>query len=597
MRERERARVEHVVGPVAALERAIVGAALDETDGAVGVLAQPRCEHAAGRPAADDDRVERALTCRPSQNLGAAERARPARGGSRGHGRQDRVGLRRDGWLLVCHSSAALRTLLGSLPRRPRLDFMVRKTVTLVFCDVVDSTPLGERLDPEALRDVWSRYHATSREVLERHGGTIEKFVGDAVMAAFGIPVVHEDDAVRAVRAAVELRAAIAELNAELERTYGVRIGVRTGVNTGEVLAGDASQGQAFATGDAVVVAQRLEAAAGSGEILIGEVTFRLVRDAVEAEPVAPIEVKGKSEPVVAWRLLEVEPGVAGLVRRMDSPLVGRVGGARPARARARPGQGGAVVPHDHDRRRAGRRQVPTRGRARQLARGRGARARGRLPPLRQRDHVLAARRDRAPPRPRRGARRRAGRRRHPRAYRRSGRPRRAAFAERRALLGRAAAPRDARPRPARRARPGRRPVGGAGLPRPRRVPGRLEPGRAGLHLLPRPQRVHGDQAGLADAAARAAAARRRGGAARAPRRTARRATPHARSAGPPAAIRSSSARWCGCWRRTTGWSSATGGSPRSSTRSRCPRRSRRCSPPVSTASPTTSATCCSARP
>ena len=124
---------------------------------------------------------------------------------------------------------------------------MVRKTVTLVFCDVADSTPLGERLDPEALRDVWSRYQETSREVLARHGGTIEKFVGDAVMAAFGIPVVHEDDAVRAVRAAVELRTAIGELNAELERTYGLGIGVRTGVNTGEVIAGDASQGQAFA--------------------------------------------------------------------------------------------------------------------------------------------------------------------------------------------------------------------------------------------------------------------------------------------------------------------------------------------------------------
>src|ERR687895_105078 len=88
---------------------------------------------------------------------------------------------------------------------------MVRKTVTLVFCDVADSTPLGERLDPEALRDVWSRYHATARAVLERHGGTIEKFVGDAIMGVFGIPVVHEDDAVRAVRAAVELREAMAE--------------------------------------------------------------------------------------------------------------------------------------------------------------------------------------------------------------------------------------------------------------------------------------------------------------------------------------------------------------------------------------------------
>src|SRR5918997_4418881 len=148
---------------------------------------------------------------------------------------------------------------------------VVRKTVTLVFCDVADSTPLGERLDPEALRDVWSRYHETARDVLERHGGTIEKFVGDAVMAAFGIPTVHEDDALRAVRAAVEMRDELATLNDELERAYGVRIGVRTGVNTGEVIVGDPAQGQAFATGDAVNVAQRLEASAEAGEILIGD--------------------------------------------------------------------------------------------------------------------------------------------------------------------------------------------------------------------------------------------------------------------------------------------------------------------------------------
>ena len=201
---------------------------------------------------------------------------------------------------------------------------MVRKTVTLVFCDVTGSTSLGEQLDPEALREVWSRYHETAREVLERHGGTIEKFVGDAVMAAFGIPVVHEDDAVRAVRAAAELRDALGGLNDELEGAYGIRIGVRTGVNTGEVIAGDPAQGQAFATGDAVVVAQRLEANAGAGEILVGDSTFRLVRDAVSAEPVEPLVLKGKSAPVAAWRLLDVEPGVAGVMRRMDSPFVGR---------------------------------------------------------------------------------------------------------------------------------------------------------------------------------------------------------------------------------------------------------------------------------
>lgn len=201
---------------------------------------------------------------------------------------------------------------------------MVRKTVTLVFCDVVDSTPLGEQLDPEALRDVWSRYHESAQEVLERHGGTVEKFVGDAVMAAFGIPVLHEDDAVRAVRAAVELREAIVALNDELEQAYGVRIALRMGVNTGEVIAGDPAQGQAFATGDAVVVAQRLEAAAGGGEILIGDATRRLVRDAITAERVAPLVVKGKSEPLEAWRLLDVRPDAAGVARRLDSPLVGR---------------------------------------------------------------------------------------------------------------------------------------------------------------------------------------------------------------------------------------------------------------------------------
>src|SRR5215218_6426324 len=201
---------------------------------------------------------------------------------------------------------------------------MVRKTVTLVFCDVADSTPLGEQLDPEALRAVWSRYHETARTVLERHGGTIEKFVGDAVLGVFGIPVVHEDDALRAVRAAVELRGELAGLNDELERAFGIRIGVRTGVHTGEVYAGDPAQGDPFATGDAVVVAQRLEATAAAGEILAGDATIRLVRDAVTVEPVPALELKGKSEPVDAWRLLDVEPEAAGLARRLDSPLVGR---------------------------------------------------------------------------------------------------------------------------------------------------------------------------------------------------------------------------------------------------------------------------------
>ena len=202
---------------------------------------------------------------------------------------------------------------------------MVRKTVTLVFCDVADSTPLGERLDPESLRAVWSSYHETAREVLERHGGTIEKFVGDAVMAAFGIPVVHEDDALRAVRAAVELREALAALNDRLDAAYGIRIEVRTGVNTGEVIAGDPEQGQAFATGDAVNVAQRLEAAAGGGEILVGDTTIRLVRDAVVADPMEPLGAERKVGAGRGLALHDVLPGAAGVTRRLDTPLVGRV--------------------------------------------------------------------------------------------------------------------------------------------------------------------------------------------------------------------------------------------------------------------------------
>ena len=198
----------------------------------------------------------------------------------------------------------------------------IRKTVTVVFCDVTGSTAMGERLDPESLRRVMSRYFAEMREALERHGGTVEKFIGDAVMAVFGVPAVHEDDALRAVRAAAEMREALDVLNKELERDHGVSLAARIGVNTGEVVAGD--QPDTLVTGDAVNVAARLEQAAEPGTVLIGEGTFRLVRDAVVVEAVPPLELKGKSEPLTAFRLLEVTPGAAGFARRLDSPMVGR---------------------------------------------------------------------------------------------------------------------------------------------------------------------------------------------------------------------------------------------------------------------------------
>jgi class 3 adenylate cyclase len=197
----------------------------------------------------------------------------------------------------------------------------VRKTVTVLFCDVIGSTAMGERLDPETTRRVMARYFDAMRAAIERHGGTVEKFIGDAVMAVFGIPVVHEDDALRAVRAAADMRLALAGLNDELERDWGVRIESRIGVNTGEVVAGE---GESIATGDAVNVAARLEQGAEPGATLLGESTYRLVRDAVVAEPVEPLAAKGKAEPLRAFRLSAVVKGAEFITRRLDSPLVGR---------------------------------------------------------------------------------------------------------------------------------------------------------------------------------------------------------------------------------------------------------------------------------
>jgi class 3 adenylate cyclase/tetratricopeptide (TPR) repeat protein len=198
-----------------------------------------------------------------------------------------------------------------------------RKVVTIVFSDVTGSTALGEQLDPEAMRRIMERYFAEMGSVIERHGGTVEKFIGDAVMAVFGIPAVHEDDALRAVRAAAEMRECLAALNEELAGRR-VAIAVRTGVNTGEVVAGDPSRGQSFATGDAVNVAARLEQVAAPGEILLGPLTHQLVRQAVRADAVEPLELKGKSETVEAWRLVEVLPDVPAYTRRIDAPFVGR---------------------------------------------------------------------------------------------------------------------------------------------------------------------------------------------------------------------------------------------------------------------------------
>jgi class 3 adenylate cyclase/tetratricopeptide (TPR) repeat protein len=199
----------------------------------------------------------------------------------------------------------------------------VRKTVTVLFADVSGSTSLGEQLDPESLRALMSRYFVAIKKVVERHGGTVEKFIGDAVMAVFGIPTLHEDDALRAVRAAAQIRDAVATLNSELQTARGVALAFRTGVNTGEVVTGDPAADQTLVTGDAVNTAARLEQAAAPGDILLGEASYRLVRDAVTVESVEPIAAKGKSEPLRAYRLLRVS-GSAGHARHLDAPMVGR---------------------------------------------------------------------------------------------------------------------------------------------------------------------------------------------------------------------------------------------------------------------------------
>jgi class 3 adenylate cyclase len=183
-----------------------------------------------------------------------------------------------------------------------------RKTVTVLFCDLADSTSLGETVDPEPYRALLARYFERMKDVVERHGGTVEKFIGDAVMAVFGVPVSHEDDALRAVRAAAEMRDALPELGLE----------GRIGVTTGEVVTGTEER---LATGDAVNVAARLEQAAPPGEVLIGQPTLRLVRDAVDVEAVEPLQLKGKVDPVAAHRLVAVHEAPE---RRHDLRFVGR---------------------------------------------------------------------------------------------------------------------------------------------------------------------------------------------------------------------------------------------------------------------------------
>ena len=293
-----------------------------------------------------------------------------------------------DDWARFC---SICGTELATEPSPPR---ELRKTVTVVFSDVANSTRLGERLDPESHRRVMGGYFDAMRVVLERHGGTVEKFIGDAVMAVFGIPVLHEDDALRAVRAALEMQEAVAELNRDLGRDWDLELSIRTGVNTGEVVAGESETAQNLVTGDAVVVAKRLEETATAGEIRLGDGTYRLVQGDGRGRAARPGQGEGetrRSRRGASWDCVHGD-GTAPL--RLDSPLVGRE--QRPCG----PGEDLRARRSRSTRAVSSRCSVPPGSASPRLIHefvdrldGRATRAAWPLPSLRRRDHVLAARR------------------------------------------------------------------------------------------------------------------------------------------------------------------------------------------------------------
>ncbi len=194
----------------------------------------------------------------------------------------------------------------------------------MLFCDLVGSTEMGSTLDPESVRAILDRYFGILKTIVEAHGGRVEKFIGDAVLAVFGVPRVHEDDPLRAARAAVAIREGIGELNKELERDRWIALETRIGVNTGEVVTGDPETEAISITGGPVNLAARLEQVAQPGEIVLSDDTYRLIRDAIASEEMTPVRLKGFPEPMGVRRLLDVVPGTLGHARRFDPPLVGR---------------------------------------------------------------------------------------------------------------------------------------------------------------------------------------------------------------------------------------------------------------------------------
>ncbi len=201
-----------------------------------------------------------------------------------------------------------------------------RRQVTVVFADLSGYTAIAERMDPEAVKSLVDRSLRRLGEEVDRYGGRVDKYIGDNVMAVFGAPVAHEDDAERAVRAALGMQYAMTEINESLSNTHGVTLELRVGVNTGEVVAGAVGNGYTV-IGDTVNVAARLQSAARPGSVTVGERTFRRTGQAIEYHRLEPLTLKGKAEPVPAWEAVGLLVSQAGRGRRAstgETPLVGR---------------------------------------------------------------------------------------------------------------------------------------------------------------------------------------------------------------------------------------------------------------------------------
>jgi class 3 adenylate cyclase/tetratricopeptide (TPR) repeat protein len=200
-----------------------------------------------------------------------------------------------------------------------------RKVVTILFADVTGSTALGERLDPERLRSLLNAYFSAMAAVIESWGGTVEKYIGDAIMAAFGVPLLREDDPARALRAALGMLARLDDINREFEERHGVRLQIRIGVNTGDVISPVGGPvDQLIVAGDAVNVAARLEQAAESGSTMVGERTYLATRGGFEFEPPVDLALKGKSGAVQARRLVSALPEAIRGIPGIRSAMVGR---------------------------------------------------------------------------------------------------------------------------------------------------------------------------------------------------------------------------------------------------------------------------------